>query len=104
MRFKTESGTEYILKDIETVIEATGEDCPSVGPQGIPVRVSYTGKMSRRGVPLRMLDTGVHLETAGEFHQIEFVSMPEIGSRFTYYHPVWMGCYSTPITDIVNTA
>lgn len=100
MRFKTKSGTEYVLKDVEMVVEATGEEYPSVGPQGIPVIVSYTGSLSRLGVPLRDLSTEGFFETVEEFHYIEFASMPKVGSRFTYYHPVWAGCYSTPITEI----
>lgn len=101
MRFSTESGTEYILNDIEMVVEATGEECPSVGPQGLPVRVSYTGNLSRVGKPLRDLSTGGRFEAAEEFYSIEFSNMPEVGSRFTYYHPMWAGCYSTPITNIL---
>lgn len=102
MRFKTTSGTDYILNNIETQIEATGESCPSVGPQGIPVRVVYTGNLLRVGVPLLDAWTGKEFEAEADFHQIEFTSMPEIGVRFTYYHPLWAGCYSTPVTEITS--
>lgn len=104
MRFTTTSGAEYILNNIETQIEATGESCPSVGPQGIPVRVVYTGSLLRVGVPVLDIWTGKDLDTekSDEFHQIEFISMPEIGVRFIYYHPLWAKCYSTPVTEITS--
>lgn len=100
MKFKTESGTEYILKDIEMQLHTTGEPCPSVGPQGIPVSVTYTGKLARIGAPLRDLSTGGYMDTPDEFHSVEFPRMPTIGDRFIYDHEVWAGCYSTPITVI----
>lgn len=100
MKFKTESGTEYILKDIEMQIFPTGESCPSVGPQGIPVVVVYTGKLARIGAPLRDLSTGGFMDTPDDFHSVEFSKMPEVGDRFVYDHELWAGCYSTPITVI----
>lgn len=100
MKFKTASGTEYILTDIETEIEATGELCPSVGPQGIPVIVFYTGNLTRVGKPLRDISTGGHIETTGDVERVTFSKMPEVGYRFVYDHPVWAGCYSTIITDL----
>ena len=100
LKFKTESGTEYILKNVEMQIEPTGELCPSVGPQGVPVFVTYTGKLTRIGSSLRDLSTGGSFDTTDEFHSVEFSRMPTIGDRFTYYHELWAGCYSTPITTI----
>lgn len=100
MKFKTASGTEYILTDIETEINATGEPCPPVGPQGIPVILSYTGTLSRVGKPLFDMSSGGSFQTNEESHRIEFNHLPEIGVRFTYYHPVWAGCYSTIVTVI----
>jgi hypothetical protein len=100
MKFKTLSGTEYILNNIEMIVEATGEPCPAVGPQGIPVRVSYTGSLARIGDPMKSLFTGDDLKTTEEFHTVEFASKPEVGVRFTYYHPEWFGCYSTAVTEI----
>lgn len=101
MRFITASGTEYILKDVKMVIEATGEPIPSVGPQGIPVSVSYTGSMARVGVPMYDMRTGEkELGTTDEFHPVEFFSMPIVGERFIYDHSVWLGCYSTAVIEI----
>lgn len=100
MRFKTVSGTEYILTDIELQLEATGEPCPSVGPQGIPVVLSYTGNLSRVGKPMRNIYTGEHIEKSDEFHPVEFARMPTVGESFAYYHQQWAGCYSTPVSEI----
>lgn len=101
LKFKTSSGTEYILKDVELQIDATGEDCPAVGPQGIPVVVTYTGKLARVGSPLRDLSTGGYLDTATDsFHSVTFASMPTVGDRFVYYHELWAGCFSTPVSEI----
>ncbi len=100
MKFKTISGTEYLLKDIETHIEATGEPPPSVGPQGIPVIVWYIGELARVGKPLTDLMSGGSFETDEDFYSVKFSSMPVIGERFFYYHPAWYSCYSTKIVEI----
>lgn len=101
IRFKTSSGTEYILKDVEMQIAATGEPCPSVGPQGIPVNVTYTGKLTRVGVPLKNLIGDGYTDTnTDEFYSVEFARMPTVGDSFLYYHELWAGCYSTPVSEI----
>lgn len=100
MRFKTLSGTEYVLENVEMIVEATGEECPSVGPQGIPVAVHYTGSLARVGVPMLSMITGGTMDVTEEYHQVEFARKPELGVRFTYWHPVWAGCYSTAVTEI----
>lgn len=91
-----------MLEGIEMSVEATGETCPSVGPQGIPVVVVYHGMLTRVGAPLRNLGSGGHFEASGS-DRVEFFEMPEVGRRFVYNHPVWDGCYSTPITELENS-
>lgn len=100
LKFKTSSGTEYILKNVEIKIEATEEPCPSVGPQGIPVNVTYTGELARIGSPLRDVSTGGSFDTTGAFYFVEFTRRPAVGNSFSYYHEQWAGCYSTPITEL----
>lgn len=99
MKFKTSSGTEYILKNVEMQIYATEEECPYVGPQGIPVNVTYTGELARVGTPLRDIGGGF-IDNTGAFYFVEFTRMPALGDRFTYYHEKWAGCYSTPVSEI----
>lgn len=96
LRFTTFSGTEYALKDIIRHVVVTGEECPGVGPKGVPVAVHYTALMARMGTPLRHVDGGF-IETSYEFHTIRFNHLPQLDERFNYYHPVWQWGYSTPV-------
>lgn len=88
MRFRTSGSTIYELLDVEPY-ESRSD--------------LYTGKLARisnRG----MIDysSGQELENTLDFYEVLFPYLPQVGYSFSYQHPIYGGCISTPVSEFLN--
>lgn len=87
MRFRTAGTTEYILTDVQSVEMLPGY---------------FAGKLARISDHAIGDVTGVGFDNTPEFYDVLFPAMPEEGKRFSYMHPLWQGCLSSTVSEILE--
>jgi len=86
VKFRTAGTTEYVLTDVvETEVSGL-----------------HTGKLSRiSDHPIGDI-RGFGFENTADTHEVLFTELPTVGHRFEYVHPVWDGCSSSPVSEILE--